>query len=96
MRVNRNQFNNIIVTITILCSLGLSACGGGGPGGESTYNIFNKTFGGGNRDCAAAVQQTSDGGYILAGYTESFGAGGYDFWLIRTDAEGNAPATPTP
>ena len=96
MRVNRNQFNNIMVTITILCSLGLSACGGGGgggdgggPGGESTYDIYNKTFGGINSDEAYAVQHTSDGGYILAGRTMSFGAGEYDAWLIKTDADGN-------
>jgi len=96
MRVNRNQFNNIMVTITILCSLGLSACGGGGgggdgggPGGESTYNIYNKTFGGSSDDVALAVQQTSDGGYILAGNTRSFGAGWGDAWLIKTDENGN-------
>ena len=27
--------------------------------------------------------QTGDGGYALAGYTNSFGAGGKDFWLVR-------------
>jgi hypothetical protein len=48
-----------------------------------------KTYGGANRDAAFSVQQTSDGGYILAGLTYSFGAGGGDIILIKTDANGN-------
>jgi len=48
-----------------------------------------KIYGGTNWDQAFSVQQTSDGGYIVAGGTWSFGAGGYDFLLIKTDANGN-------
>jgi hypothetical protein len=48
-----------------------------------------KTYGGGGADYAFSVQQTSDGGYIVAGYTASFGAGGWDIFLIKTDANGN-------
>jgi hypothetical protein len=50
---------------------------------------FAKTYGGTDDDRAYSVQQTSDGGYILAGFTASFGAGGYDIFLIKTDASGN-------
>ena len=48
-----------------------------------------KTYGGTHYDIASSVQQTSDGGYIVAGYTYSFGAGVWDIFLIKTDADGN-------
>jgi hypothetical protein len=51
--------------------------------------LWNKTFGGLDTDIAYSVQQTSDGEYILAGFTNSYGAGHGDTWLIKTDANGN-------
>jgi len=50
---------------------------------------WNSTFGDNGYDMARSVIQTSDGGYALAGYTNSYGAGGFDFWLVKTDSLGN-------
>jgi len=49
---------------------------------------WNQTYGGASHDCAHSLVETSDGGYAIAGFTKSFGAGGYDFWLVKTDANG--------
>jgi hypothetical protein len=50
---------------------------------------FVKTYGGTEDDRAYAVQQTSDGGYIVAGSTRSFSGGRDDIILVKTDANGN-------
>jgi len=53
------------------------------------FAIWEKTYGGMARDVAWSVQQTADGGYIIAGYTYSFGSGDGDVYVIRTDSSGD-------
>ncbi|MBN2259992.1 MAG: hypothetical protein JW702_05590 [Clostridiales bacterium] len=50
---------------------------------------WSRSYGGSSYDMAYSVIETSDGGYVLGGYTESFGAGDSDLWLVKTDAYGN-------
>ncbi len=57
---------------------------------DSTGNlIWAKTYGGTGRDYGNAVKQTADGGFLIAGYTISYGAGSEDLWLVKTDSSGN-------
>jgi len=51
---------------------------------------WTKTIGGENDDRGLSLIQTSDGGYIIAGYTHSFGAGGKDVYVVKLDKNGNA------
>lgn len=55
----------------------------------SPLEVWNKTYGGVARDKGWVVHQTQDGGFILDGYTTSYGNGQNDIWLIKTDSNGN-------
>src|ERR1043165_4301428 len=75
-----------------------------GSGGPDVYLLkvdplgnpqWNKLFGGSNIDRGYAVEQLSDSGYAVAGYTNSIGSGGYDGYMIRTDKNGDSLWTKT-
>ncbi|MDI6760224.1 MAG: hypothetical protein QMD05_05320 [Candidatus Brocadiaceae bacterium] len=47
------------------------------------------TYGGPDVDWAYSVQETRDGGYIVAGATRSFGAGETDAWVLKLRPDGS-------
>ncbi|WGS64977.1 fibronectin type III domain-containing protein [Marinitoga aeolica] len=57
--------------------------------------LWQKTFGGSNDDYAQSIEKTSDGGFIIVGYTNSNDSdvtdnhGDYDYWVIKIDNNGN-------
>ena len=56
--------------------------------GEDQELEWSRNFGGSNNDMAHAVEATSDGGYLLGGFTTSFGAVGKDYLLVKLDSSG--------
>ncbi len=54
-----------------------------------------ENIGGSYNDLGYSVQQTSDGGYVITGYTFSYGAGEWDVYLIKTDSLGDTLWTKT-
>ena len=51
--------------------------------------LWAKTYGGQYSDGARAVIEAADGGYVITGYTYSFGYGLSDIYLLKTDSDGN-------
>jgi hypothetical protein len=56
---------------------------------QAPDTLWTRTYGGTGDDYASSILQTSDGGYIVAGYTESFGPAGDDAWILRLDSLGD-------
>jgi uncharacterized delta-60 repeat protein len=50
--------------------------------------LWDHTYGGNKPDYASSVQLTPDGGYLIAGYTESISTGYWDTWILKLDAQG--------
>ena len=62
---------------------------------ENGIELWNKTYGGENLDRISTVKQTSDSGYIATGFTDSFGAGQWDAYLLKTNISGDEVWTKT-
>ena len=57
--------------------------------------IWSKTYGGSNADGARSIIELPDHGFFIAGYTQSYGAGGNDFYILRTYCTGDTIWTRT-
>jgi hypothetical protein len=57
--------------------------------------VWTRTYGGTSEDYGLFVIPTEDSGCVIAGLTSSFGAGGYDVYLVRTDVHGDTVWTRT-
>src|SRR6185312_10541023 len=57
--------------------------------------VWARTIGGAGVDSAASIIETTDGGYMICGSTNSYGGGGYDIYLIRIDSLANIKWTET-
>ncbi len=55
---------------------------------SNTAIAWQKTYGGSDNDVSCGIQQTADGGYIVAGSTYSFGAGQSDCWVLKLNSDG--------
>jgi hypothetical protein len=53
--------------------------------------VWQKTYGGSENEGISSIQKTCDGGYVVQAYTESFGAGATDIWVLKLDNEGDIP-----
>lgn len=75
-----------------------------GAGGNDVYfikvdingdTLWTKTYGGTGSDRSLSVCQTTDGEYIIAGYTNSYGTGGNDVYIIKANTNGDTLWTRT-
>ncbi len=89
----RQTFDGGFVVAGQIDSTGYSGGVGGGlwilkldPFGDIEWQ---KTYDGEGQDYARSILQTEDGGYIVAGATDSFGAGAEDIWVLKLDEGGD-------
>jgi len=54
--------------------------------------VWNQIYGGTMIDIGRSIIKNTAGGFTILGQTSSYGAGEYDFWIIKTDKNGIVPS----
>lgn len=87
--MNKGKLVTILSITTIFFLLfALVSCTSPSGGSTPVVITWEKTYGGEDYDEAYSIQQTSDGGYIVAGYTSSLGTR-RDVYILKLNSEGN-------
>jgi hypothetical protein len=92
--------------VKVLSDGDIVVCGyGNGPNGGTDIFLLRtdhdgnqrwmKYYGGGGNETTWSFDKTTDGGFVIGGYTNSFGAGGDDFYIVKTNADGDVQWTKT-
>ena len=80
---------------------GFAVCGSSASFGQGNTDFYllkideqgkykwQNSFGGINLENCFSIQQTNDSGFVLCGYSNSFGTSGYDAYIVKTDSLGN-------
>jgi hypothetical protein len=105
MQWNKTFGDSLLTTIgsslVQASDLGYAICGYGNVSLNTNYDFiliktdssgnmnWNRSYGGTQEEFGRAIIRTIDGGYAMGGYTESFGSGIRDAWLVKTDGNGN-------
>ena len=94
------SFDDELYSIQRTSDAGYIATGRTKSYGDNNYDLFlikadksgnilwQKNYGGAREDEGYSVEETADGGYIVAGRTRSYGSGMYDVWLMKVDPSG--------
>jgi len=75
----KTYFNTILMLVLVIST----------ASAQAPDTLWTRTIGGVEADFGRRILQTQDGGFAILGHTNSFTAGGYDIYLIKTDSDGN-------
>ena len=92
---------SLLLSFSILYWAGIFSENGNQTYGDENMNehslvMWNQTYGAISTDFAHSLVETSDGGFALTGYTRDWDNPGKDddFWLVKTEPNGNIPELP--